>query len=733
MKKPQKKSKKKKNKDKPLMRVYELARELNLSSNALIGLLKEMDFPVKNHMSSLSESVVTAVKDKLTSDKELLKAEEIKRKKDIKKKKEGKSGGKKESTKRRKKKKLAQKKKKEEIKKKVKETLERMEKSEKPKKVKRKPTKIPVRESEEQTKNLIKISEFVSVSELSDILEVEAVDIIKKCLELGLLVTINQRLDIDTITMIADEYGVEVELLPEYGDIAEKEEEEEEEAQEPRSPIVTIMGHVDHGKTLLLDKIRGTNIIADEKGGITQHIGAYSVKYKDEIITFIDTPGHQAFTAMRARGAHVTDIVILVIAANDGVKPQTVEAIDHARAANIPIITAINKIDLPTANVELVKQQLSKNKVLLEDYGGDVLSVEVSAKTGKGIKELLDAIILQTEILELTSRKEGPAKGVVIEAKMDRGKGPVASVLIQKGTLHVGDAFVSGIHSGKVRAMIDEGNKRVKVAFPSKPVQIMGFDGLPEVGDTFTVFPDEQKAREIAQKRQLAKREEMERGRFKYSLVQFQEGLKVGEFKELKIVLKGDVAGSVEALSDSFSGLSTDEVRIAIIHSGVGPINESDVLLAAASNAIIIGFHVRANTKTKEMARREGVEIRFYNIIFEAISDIKMALSGLLEPEYREEITGIAEVRQIYKISGIGLIAGSFVIKGKIALDSKVRVKREEEVIYEGEISSLKRFKEDVKEVEMGLDCGIYIEGLEDTKENDIIEAYNVKEIKKEL
>jgi translation initiation factor IF-2 len=732
MKKPQKKSKKNKEKSKASMRVYELARELNLSSNALIGLLKEMDFPVKNHMSSLSEFVVNAVKEKLTSDKESLKAEEIKRKKEIKKKKEGRYGEKKESTKRRKKKKLAQKKKKEEIKRKVKETLERMEKSEKSRKVKRKPSKTPIQEPEEQTKNLIKISEFVSISELSDILDVEAADIIKKCLELGLLVTINQRLDIDTITMIADEYGVEVELLPEYGDITEKEEEEEGE-QEPRSPIVTIMGHVDHGKTLLLDKIRGSNIIADEKGGITQHIGAYSVKYKDETITFIDTPGHQAFTAMRARGAHVTDIVVLVIAANDGVKPQTIEAIDHARAANIPIIAAINKIDLPTANAELVKQQLSKNKVLLEDYGGDVLSVEISAKTGEGIKDLLDAIVLQSEMMELTSRKEGPAKGVVIEAKMDKGKGPVASVLIQKGTLYVGDAFVSGIHSGKVRAMIDEWNKRVKVAFPSKPVQIMGFDGLPEVGDTFTVFSDEQRAREIAQKRQLAKREEKERGRFKYSLVQFQEGLKVGEFKELKIVLKGDVAGSVEALSDSFSGLSTDEARIAIIHSGVGPINESDVLLAAASNAIIIGFHVRANAKTREMAKREGVEIRLYNIIFEAISDIKMALSGLLEPEYQEEITGIAEVRQIYKISGTGLIAGSFVIKGKISVGSKVRVKRDEEIIYEGEITNLKRFKEDVKEVEMGLDCGIYIEGLEDIKENDIIEAYKIKEIKKEL
>jgi translation initiation factor IF-2 len=738
MKKSQEKSKKKKtspSKTKKLsrMRVYQLSKELNLSSNALIGLLKDLNFSVKNHMSSLTDEMIKAVKEKLDTDKRKLKVEEIKRKKKIKKKKESEIRRQKEAEQiqKRKKKKVEQKKKREEIKKKVKETVGKMGTVVKPKRV-RKKIERPISGPVEEEKHVIKISEFVSVSELANILGVDPTNIIKKCLELGLLVTINQRLDLDTITMIADEFNVEVELLPEYGAEIESEEEEDEEKQEPRPPIVTVMGHVDHGKTMLLDKVRDTNVLAQEKGGITQHIGAYSVTYKDHLITFLDTPGHQAFTAMRARGAQVTDIVVLVVAADDGVMPQTIEAIDHARAANIPIIVAINKIDLANSNPELVKQQLSKNRVLLEEYGGDILGVPVSAKTGEGITDLLDAIILQSEMLELTSRKDGAAKGVVIEAQMDKGKGPIATVLIQKGTVKIGDPFVSGIYSGKVRAMIDEMNERVEKVTPSKPVQIMGIDGLPEVGDTFIIVENDQKAREIARKRQLAKREQIERGRFRYSLVQFQEGLKDGELKELRVIIKGDVAGSVEALADSFVDLSTDEARIVIIHKGVGPINDSDVLLSAASGAIIVGFHVNANPQAKERAKREGVEIRYYNIIFEAISDIKLALSGLLEPEYEEEILGIAEVKQIFKI-GTGIIAGSFVIRGKIVMGGEIRVKRNNDTIYEGKITSLKRFKEDVKEVEMGLECGIGIEGMKDIRESDIIEVYKIIEKRREL
>ncbi len=716
------------------MRVYEFARELSLSSNALVGILRKLNFTVKNHMSTLTVKMIKSVKEKLESDKKQVKIQEIERKRKIQKKKEGRTLDiKEELLKKRTRKHQEKKKKKEEIQKKVRETVTRMASIVKPKRVKRR-IERQVQTEIVREKLVVQISEFVSVSELADIIGVDPTNIIKKCLDLGLLVTINQRLDIDTITMIADEYDVEVELLPEYGAEIEIDDEEEENTKhEARPTIVTIMGHVDHGKTLLLDKIRNTDVIAQEKGGITQHIGAYSVMYKDNAITFLDTPGHKAFTAMRARGAQVTDIVVLVVAADDGVMPQTIEAIDHARAANIAIIVAINKIDLENANAEVVKQQLSKNKVMLEEYGGSTLSVNVSAKTGQGINELLDAILLQSEMLEIEARKEGPGKGVVIEARMDKGKGPVATVLIQKGTVHASDAFITGIYSGKVRALIDEHNNRLKEATPSMPAQIMGLNGLPEVGDTFVVVESDQKARDIAQKRQLAKREQLEHSRFRYSLIQFQEGLREGETKELKVVIKGDVAGSVEALADSLNDLSTEEARIVIIHKGVGPINDSDVLLSAASNAIIVGFHVNANTQSSTMAKREGVEIRFYNIIFEAISDIKLALSGLLEPELKEEIIGIAEVKQIFKTPSAGFIAGSYIVRGKVVIQEHARLKRNEIIIYEGTISSLKRFKEDTKEVEMGLECGIGLEGAKDIQVNDIIEVYSIKEVRREL
>jgi translation initiation factor IF-2 len=586
----------------------------------------------------------------------------------------------------------------------------------------------------EREKRKIKVAEFITVNELANLLGVPASEIIKKCLGLGLVVSINQRLDFDTITLIASDYGFEVERAEEYLEDLIEEEPDRPEDLEPRPPVVTIMGHVDHGKTTLLDYIRQSNIVAGEAGGITQHIGAYQVTLPNgKQITFIDTPGHEAFTAMRARGAQVTDIVVLVVAADDAVMPQTVEAINHALAANVPIIVAINKIDKPEANPDKIKQQLAERGILVEDWGGKYQCVEISAKYGKNVDLLLEKILLEAELMDLKANPKKRARGVVIESKLDKGRGPVGTVLVQNGTLKIGDPFVAGTTFGRVRGMFDERGNRVEIAKPSTPVQVIGFDELPEAGDSFVVVEDEKKAREIANKRAQLKREQTFRQLRAISLSKLSEQIKEGKVKELPVIIKADVNGSVEALSDSLMKLSTDEVKVRIIHKAVGAISESDVLLAQASGAIIIGFNVRPTSSAKKLAESENVEIRLYNIIYNVIEDVKKALEGMLEPEKREEFLGTAEVRETFKISKVGTVAGCFVTEGKIPRNAYVRLIRNGIVIYEGKIASLKRFKDDVKEVEAGLECGIALENYNDIKVGDIIEAFNILEVKRKL
>jgi len=586
----------------------------------------------------------------------------------------------------------------------------------------------------EREKKKIKVAEFITVNELANIIGVPASEIIKKCLNLGLVVSINQRLDFDTITLIASDYGFEVERAEEYLEDIIEEEPDRPEDLEPRPPVVTIMGHVDHGKTTLLDYIRQSNIVAGEAGGITQHIGAYQVTLPNgKQITFIDTPGHEAFTAMRARGAQVTDIVVLVVAADDAVMPQTVEAINHALAANVPIIVAINKIDKPEANPDKIKQQLAERGILVEDWGGKYQCVEISAKYGKNVDLLLEKILLEAEIMDLKANPKKKARGVVIESKLDKGRGPIGTVLVQNGTLKIGDPFVAGTTFGRVRAMFDERGNRVEVAKPSTPVQVIGFDNLPEAGDSFVVVEDEKTAREIANRRSQLKREQRFRQLRAVSLDKLSEQIKEGKVKELPIIIKADVNGSVEALSDSLMKISNEEVKVRIIHRAVGAISESDVLLAQASGAIIIGFNVRPTSAAKKLAESESVEIRLYNIIYNVINDVKSALEGMLEPEKREEILGTAEVRETFKIAKVGTVAGCFVTEGKILRNARARLIRNGIVIYDGKIASLKRFKDDVKEVEAGLECGIALENYNDIKVGDIIEAYNILEVKRKL
>ncbi|MCS7229377.1 MAG: translation initiation factor IF-2 [Candidatus Kryptonium sp.] len=586
----------------------------------------------------------------------------------------------------------------------------------------------------EREKRKIKVAEFITVNELANLIGVSASEIIKKCLNLGLVVSINQRLDFDTITLIASDYGFEVERAEEYLEDIIAEEPDKPEDLEPRPPVVTIMGHVDHGKTTLLDYIRQSNIVAGEAGGITQHIGAYQVTLPSgKQITFIDTPGHEAFTAMRARGAQVTDIVVLVVAADDAVMPQTVEAINHALAANVPIIVAINKIDKPEANPDKIRQQLAERGVLVEDWGGKYQCVEISAKYGKNVDLLLEKILLEAELMELKANPKKKARGVVIESKLDKGRGPVGTVLVQNGTLKIGDIFVAGTTFGRVRAMFDERGNRVEIAKPSTPVQVIGFDQLPEAGDSFVVVDDEKVAREIANKRAQLKREQTFRQLRAISLNKLSEQIKEGKVKELPVIIKADVNGSVEALTDSLMKISTQEVKVRIIHRAVGAISESDVLLAQASGAIIIGFNVRPTSGAKKLAESENVEIRLYNIIYNVIEDVKKALEGMLEPEKREEFLGTAEVRETFKISKVGTVAGCFVTEGKILRNARARLIRNGIVIYDGKIASLKRFKDDVKEVEAGLECGIALENYNDIKVGDVIEAYNILEIKRKL
>jgi translation initiation factor IF-2 len=592
-------------------------------------------------------------------------------------------------------------------------------------------------EEKEREKTRIRVNEFISVAELAEQMKIPATQIVQFAFkELGLMVTVNQRLDFDQIELIASEFGFQAVREDEYAaELTAAPVEDKAEDLVPRPPIVTIMGHVDHGKTSLLDYVRKANVVAGEAGGITQHIGAYHVSLPNaKEITFLDTPGHEAFTAMRARGAQVTDIVVLVIAADDQVMPQTVEAISHAKNAGVPLVVAINKIDLPTANIPKVKQDLLQHNVVLEEFGGNVLSTQISAKKGTGVDELLEKVLLQAELLDLKANAAGPAHGTVLEATLDPGKGPLATVLVQRGTLHQGDNFICGKFSGRVRAMSDERGKPVKEVGPSMPVQILGFEGVPAAGDTFLVVADANEAREIAQKRQRLEREaQNRRGARGGTLEDFSRALKEGQVTQLKIIIKADQGGPAEALADALAQLSTSEVRVEVVHRGVGAITESDVLLAKASGAIVLGFHVRPDANARTTAEREGVDVRTYRIIYEAVEDVRTALEGLLKPEQRESVLGDAEVLQTFKVSKVGTIAGCMVRSGVIQRTAKVRVVRDGTLVYTGGISSLKRFKDDVKEVREGLECGIGVENFNDLKVGDRIEAFRIEEVKRTL
>ena len=592
-------------------------------------------------------------------------------------------------------------------------------------------------EQKEREKTLVRVTEFITVSELASTLKVPPTQIVTFAFkELGQMVTINQRLDFDMIELIASAFGFQAVQEEEYvSSGAPEEAKDADENLKPRPPIVTVMGHVDHGKTSLLDYIRQANVVAGEAGGITQHIGAYHVTLKDgRSITFLDTPGHEAFTAMRARGAQVTDIVVLVVAADDAIMPQTIEAISHAKNAGVPLVVAINKIDLPSANVQKVKQDLLAHGVVLEEFGGTTLATPISAKKGTGVDTLLDQILLQSELLDLKANPDRRATGAVLEATLDPGKGPVATILVQNGTLRVGDDFICGQFSGRVRAVSDERGQTVKDAGPSIPVQILGFEGVPEAGDTFTVMEDAAAAREIAQKRQRLEREAQHRrtGRVK-TLEDFMAERVDGGAASLKIIIKADQGGPAEALADALAQLSTAEVKVEVVHRGVGAITESDVLLAKASNAIIIGFHVRPDSNARASAERERVEIRTYRIIYEAVDEVKAAMEGLLAPEQKEVVLGEAEVRQIFKIAKIGTIAGSFVRSGVIPRTAKVRLIRNGVEVYDGTLASLKRFKDDAREVREGFECGIGVENFNDVKVGDLIEAYRIDEVARTL
>jgi translation initiation factor IF-2 len=584
-------------------------------------------------------------------------------------------------------------------------------------------------------KKVIKLSEGLTVKDFSELIGQKATEVIKKLMEMGSMATVNQPIDLEAAVLIADGYGLKAEVVLEQTEEQMLAEEEETPAAlKPRPPVVTIMGHVDHGKTSLLDAIRETKVAAGEAGGITQHIGAYSVKVGDRTVVFLDTPGHEAFTAMRARGAKVTDIVVLVVAADDGVMPQTVEAINHARAANVPILVALNKIDKPEANPERVKHALSEHGLIPEAWGGQTIFVEVSAKKRINLNALLEMILLQADVLELTADSDRPAKGVIIEAKMDKGRGPVATVLVQNGTLRAGDAFVVGLFDGRVRALIDDVGKKVMEAGPSMPVEVIGLPGVPQAGDPFQVVRDERLAREIAMTRQLKQRTRdigiMMKGTRPISLEDLYAKIKEGTVKELNLILRADVQGSAEALRESIEKLSTPAVKLKVINQGVGAITETDVLLASASNASIIGFNVRPESKALAAAEQEGVDIRSYTVIYDAINDIKAAMEGLLEPTFKERVIGRCEVRQTFTVSKVGTVAGAYVTEGMISrAGSGARVIRDGTVVYEGKIGSLKRFKDDVREVQTGYECGVGIENFNDIKVGDIIEVYTMDKI----
>ncbi len=630
----------------------------------------------------------------------------------------------------------------EDVQKQVKETLARLTNKQTKKAVKwRKEKRDEFHNREEAAaaaaaaeSKVLKLTEFVTANDLAQMMDVPVNNVIATCMNLGVMVSINQRLDAETINIVAEEFGFSTEYVSAEVTNAIATEEDSEEDLVPRPPIVTVMGHVDHGKTSLLDYIRNANVIAGEAGGITQHIGAYNVKLSDgRHITFLDTPGHEAFTAMRARGAKITDLAIIIVAADDDVMPQTVEAINHATAAGVPMVFAINKIDKPTANPDKIKEQLAGMNYLVEDWGGKYQSQDISAKKGIGVEELMEKVLLEAEMLELKANPNRKAIGSIIESSLDKGRGYVATVMVQNGTLHVGDVILAGTHHGKIKAMFNERNQRVKEAGPSTPVLILGLNGAPAAGDTFNVLDTEQEAREIAAKREQLQRELGLRTTKRLGLEELGRRRALNDFHELNLVVKGDVDGSIEALSDSLIKLSTPEIQVNVLHKGVGAISESDVTLAAASDAIIIGFQVRPSGAARKEAEKEGVEIRLYSVIYKAIEEVKQAMEGLLSPEIKEEITGTAEVLQTYHISKVGTIAGAIVRDGRIKSRSKIRVIRDGIVVYTGELGSLKRFKDDVKEVVSGYDCGLSVAGYNDIHEGDLIEGYEEVEVKKKL
>ncbi len=747
-------------------RIYEVAKQYNISSNALVQMLRDLDHTVKSHMSIMDEKMVLDVNMRFEQEKLAAREEQDRKKKmaasETKAKpktvKEGPSRarpkaeagkparkdgapatqavkgdgdvrGRRRRSKKKKKAKVDQK----EVEASVRRTIAQMDSTRTRRRRRRGDREEG--EADDEALSVIRVPEFISAGELAEHLSVSPTEIVSKCLQLGLMITINQRLDMDTLMTVASEFGFDIEEQSEYGleYIEEDEEEEDEGALVSRPPVVTIMGHVDHGKTSLLDYIRKSNVIAGEAGGITQHIGAYEVDLESGQITFLDTPGHEAFSAMRARGTQVTDIVILVVAADEEVMPQTIEAIDHAKAAEVPIIIALNKMDLETARPDRIKEQLSQRGLLVEDWGGDVIACEVSALTGAGVDHILEMVLLQSEMLDLKANPDRRAQGVVVEAELDRGRGTLATVLIQQGTLRVGDAFVAGQFSGRVRALLNERGTRIAEAGPSVPVQIMGFSGMPQVGDSFAVVESEPLAREIGNRRRLMRREHEFRQAKPITLEDIYDQIKEGEIQELPVIVKGDVGGSVEALSDSLLRLENDEVKIRIIHTGIGAINESDVLLATASNAIIIGFHVRPNAQARALAEREKVDIRLYDIIYRVIQDVTDALEGMLKPDIEEQVVGVVEVREIFRAPRVGTIAGCYVQSGNVTRNANIRLIRDGIVVYESTVGSLRRFKEDVREVQSGFECGLTVDGFQDIKQDDTIEVYETREVARQL
>lgn len=751
-------------------RIYEVAKQYNISSNALVQMLRDLNHTVKSHMSIMDDKMVLDVNMRFEQEKIVARKEQDKKKKMAStteptpketQQKESKSSGKKKpksasvtskgessskqeekgdadsegrGRRRRSKKKKRTKVDQREVEASVRRTIAQMDSSTRTRRRRRRGDREEG-EVEVESANVIRVPEFISAGELAEHISVSATEIVAKCLELGLMITINQRLDMDTMMTVAAEYGFDVEEQSEYGleYIEEEEEEEEDAVLESRPPVVTIMGHVDHGKTSLLDYIRESNVIAGEAGGITQHIGAYEVELENGQITFLDTPGHEAFSAMRARGTQVTDIVILVVAADEEVMPQTIEAIDHAKAAEVPIIIALNKMDLESARPDRIREQLSQHGLLVEDWGGDVIACEVSALTGEGVDSILEMVLLQSEILDLKSNRNRRAQGVVVEAELDRGKGTLVTVLIQHGTLRVSEPFVAGQFSGRVRALLNERGGNITEAGPSTPVQIMGFSGMPQVGDAFAVVESESIAKEIGSRRRQMRKEHEVRQSKPITLEDIYDQIKEGEIQELPIILKGDVGGSVEALSDSLLRLPNDEVKIKIIHTGVGAISESDVLLATASNAIIIGFHVRPNAQARSLAEREKVDVRLYDIIYRVIQDVTDALEGMLKPDIEEQVVGVVEVREIFKAPRVGTIAGCYVQSGSVSRNANIRLIRDGIVVYESSVGSLRRFKEDVREVQSGFECGLSVDGFQDIKQEDTIEVYETREIARQL